>query len=77
MARVFDKARQLELPVKLHAEQLSNIGGTRLAAEFGALSVDHIEYADEMDAVALATSGSVAVCSPVLSIRFTKQRNHL
>ena len=64
MARVFDKARQLELPVKLHAEQLSNIGGTRLAADFGALSADHIEYADEMDAVALATSGSVAVLLP-------------
>ena len=64
MARVFDKARQLDLPVKLHAEQLSNIGGTRLAADFGALSADHIEYADEMDAVALATSGSVAVLLP-------------
>ena len=64
MARVFDKARQLELPVKLHAEQLSNIGGTKLAADFGALSVDHIEYADEMDAVALAKSGSVAVVLP-------------
>ena len=64
MARVFDKARQLDLPVKLHAEQLSNIGGTRLAADFGALSADHIEYADEMDAVALATSGSVAVVLP-------------
>ena len=64
MARVFDKARQLDLPVKLHAEQLSNIGGTRLAADFGALSADHIEYADEMDAVALAKSGSVAVVLP-------------
>ena len=64
IARVFDKARRLELPVKLHAEQLSNIGGTRLAADFGALSADHIEYADEMDAVALATSGSVAVVLP-------------
>ena len=64
MARVFEKARQLKLPVKLHAEQLSNIGGTRLAADFGALSADHIEYADEMDAVALATSGSVAVVLP-------------
>lgn len=64
IARLFDKARQLELPVKLHAEQLSNIGGTRLAADFGALSADHIEYADEMDAVALATSGSVAVVLP-------------
>ena len=64
IARLFDKARQLELPVKLHAEQLSNIGGTRLAADFGALSADHIEYADEMDAAALATSGSVAVLLP-------------
>ena len=64
IARLFDKARQLELPVKLHAEQLSNIGGTRLAADFSALSADHIEYADEMDAVALATSGSVAVLLP-------------
>ena len=64
IARLFDKARQLELPVKLHAEQLSNIGGTRLAADFGALSADHIEYADEMDAIALATSGSVAVLLP-------------
>ena len=64
IARLFDKARQLELPVKLHAEQLSNIGGTRLAADFGALSADHIEYADEMDAVALATSCSVAVLLP-------------
>ena len=64
IVRLFDKARQLELPVKLHAEQLSNIGGTRLAADFGALSADHIEYADQMDAVALATSGSVAVLLP-------------
>ena len=64
IARLFDKARQLELPVKLHAEQLSNIGGTRLAADFGALSADHIEYADKMDAIALATSGSVAVLLP-------------
>ena len=64
IVRLFDKARQLELPVKLHAEQLSNIGGTRLAADFGALSADHIEYADKMDAIALATSGSVAVLLP-------------
>jgi imidazolonepropionase len=64
IARVFEKARQLELPVKLHAEQLSNIGGTRLAADFGALSADHVEFANEMDAVAMATSGSVAVVLP-------------
>ena len=50
--------------MKLHAEQLSNIGGTQLAAEFGALSADHVEYADESDAMALAKSGSVAVLLP-------------
>ncbi|HCW69090.1 MAG TPA: imidazolonepropionase, partial [Thalassospira lucentensis] len=62
--RVFDVARELGIPVKLHAEQLSNIGGTKLAASFGALSVDHVEYADEEDAKAMAKSGSVAVLLP-------------
>ncbi|MCC9624490.1 imidazolonepropionase [Thalassospira sp. MA62] len=62
--RVFDAARDLGIPVKLHAEQLSNIGGTKLAAEFGALSVDHVEYATEEDAIAMAKSGSVAVLLP-------------
>ncbi|MDA3856744.1 MAG: imidazolonepropionase, partial [Roseovarius sp.] len=47
IARVFDVARDLGLPVKLHAEQLSNLGGARLAASYGALSADHIEYLDE------------------------------
>jgi len=64
ISRVFDKAATLKLPVKLHAEQLSNIGGTALAAEYGALSVDHVEYASETDAQALAVSGSVAVVLP-------------
>ena len=62
--RVFDVARDLGIPVKLHAEQLSNIGGTKLAAEYGAISVDHIEYATEEDAVAMAKAGSVAVLLP-------------
>ncbi|KZB71941.1 MULTISPECIES: imidazolonepropionase [Thalassospira] len=62
--RVFDVARELGIPVKLHAEQLSNIGGTKLAAEYGAISVDHIEYATEEDAVAMAKAGSVAVLLP-------------
>nr|WP_254869555.1 imidazolonepropionase [Thalassospira lucentensis] len=62
--RVFEAARDLGIPVKLHAEQLSNIGGTKLAASFGALSVDHVEYADEEDAKAMAKSGSVAVLLP-------------
>ena len=62
--RVFEQARALGLPVKLHAEQLSNTGGTLLAAEFGALSADHLEYADDADARALAQSGTVAVILP-------------
>jgi imidazolonepropionase len=62
--RVFDVAHELGLPVKLHAEQLSNIGGTRLAAEYGALSADHVEYATDDDARALAASGTVAVLLP-------------
>ena len=64
MRRVFDRARALGLPVKLHAEQLSNLGGARLAAEFGALSADHLEYADEADAAAMAKAGTVAVILP-------------
>lgn len=63
-ARVFGQARDLGLPVKLHAEQLSNMGGARLAARFGALSADHLEYADEGDAVAMAAAGTVAVILP-------------
>ncbi|MDF1606707.1 imidazolonepropionase [Hoeflea sp. YIM 152468] len=64
IARVFDKARALGLPVKLHAEQLSNLGGARLAAEYGALSADHLEYANAADAAAMANSGTVAVILP-------------
>ncbi|APG48893.1 imidazolonepropionase [Phaeobacter porticola] len=62
--RVFKVARELGLPVKLHAEQLSHQGGTALAAHYGALSVDHVEYATEDDAKAMAASGSVAVILP-------------
>jgi imidazolonepropionase len=64
IARVFDVARELGLPVKLHAEQLSHMGGTELAVKYGALSVDHVEYATEADAMALARSGTVAVLLP-------------
>lgn len=62
--RVFERARALGLPVKLHAEQLSNLGGARLAAEFKALSADHLEYADAGDAAAMAAAGTVAVILP-------------
>jgi len=64
VARVFDAAGALGLPVKLHAEQLSHGGGTALAARFGALSADHVEYATEADAAALAAAGTVAVLLP-------------
>ena len=64
IARIFTVAKELGLPVKLHAEQLSNIGGTQLAAKYGALSADHVEYATDADAKALATAGTVAVVLP-------------
>ncbi len=64
MARVFDVAHELGLPVKLHAEQLSHLGGTALAARYGALSADHIEHATSADAAALAAAGTVAVLLP-------------
>jgi imidazolonepropionase len=62
--RLFDVARELRLPVKMHAEQLSNIGGSLLAARYGALSCDHLEYAKAAEAQALARSGTVAVLLP-------------
>jgi len=64
IARIFTVAKELGLPMKLHAEQLSNIGGTQLAAQYGALSADHVEYATDADAKALATAGTVAVVLP-------------
>jgi len=64
VARVFNRARELSLPVKLHADQLSDLGGARLAAEFGGLSADHIEYANEDGIAAMAASGTVAVLLP-------------
>ncbi|WP_425046388.1 imidazolonepropionase [Primorskyibacter sp. S87] len=64
IARVFDVARDLGLPLKLHAEQLSNLGGTKLAASYGALSADHIEYLDEEGVVAMAAAGTTAVILP-------------
>lgn len=62
--RVFEAARALGLPVKLHAEQLSNQHGAALAAEFNALSCDHLEHLDEPGAWAMAQAGSVAVLLP-------------
>lgn len=61
---VFEKAKALGLPVKLHAEQLSNLGGAKLAASYDALSSDHLEYLDEPGAIALAQAGTAAVLLP-------------
>jgi imidazolonepropionase len=64
IARVFSSAKAHGLPVKLHADQLSNLHGAALAASFGGLSADHLEYADDDGAAAMAKSGTVAVLLP-------------
>jgi imidazolonepropionase len=61
---VFDKAKALGLPVKLHADQLSDMGGAALAARYGALSADHIEYSSEAGIAAMGHAGTVAVLLP-------------
>ncbi len=64
MERVFETAKQYGLPVKLHAEQLSNLHGAALAASFGALSADHLEYLDGDGIAAMKEAGTVAVLLP-------------
>lgn len=64
VARVFTVAREIGLPVKIHAEQLSNLGGARLAARFGGLSADHLEWLDDAGVAAMAEAGMVAVILP-------------
>lgn len=64
IGRVFDRAHSLGLPVKLHAEQLSHTGGARLAAQAGALSADHLEYATDTDAREMAATGTIATLLP-------------
>lgn len=73
--RVFEEARALGLPVKLHADQLSDLGGAALAAEFGALSADHLEYTNESGVRAMAASGTVAVMLPAAF--YTLRENRL
>jgi imidazolonepropionase len=63
--QVFAAAKALGLPVRLHTEQISNIGGSRMAAQQGALACDHLEYTREDDVVELARAGTVAVMLPV------------
>ena len=64
IGHVLKEAQALGLPVKLHTDQLSNIGGTPLAAQFKALSADHLEYASEKDVKQMAAAGTVAVLLP-------------
>jgi len=63
--RLFNAAHKLDLPVKMHAEQLTNLGGTQMATRHHALSCDHLEYATEADAAALASSNTTAVLLPI------------
>jgi imidazolonepropionase len=63
--RLFDAAQALGLPVKMHAEQLSNLGGSQMAARHHALSCDHLEFSTPQDAASLAAAGTVAVLLPV------------
>ena len=63
-ARLFDAAGRHGLPVKLHADQLSDLGGAALAARYGALSADHLEYTSDAGVAAMAASGTVAVLLP-------------
>jgi imidazolonepropionase len=62
--RVFETAKKLNIPVKLHADQLSDLGGAALAARYGALSADHLEYTNEAGVQAMAKAGTVAVLLP-------------
>jgi len=64
IARVFDAATKLGMPVKLHADQLSDLDGAALAAGYGALSADHLEYTSDAGAAAMAKAGTVAVILP-------------
>ena len=62
--KLFKAAIQYKLPIKLHAEQLTNFGGTQLAAKYRAISIEHLEYANEVDIIAMAHANSVAVILP-------------
>ena len=64
ISRIFEKASDLDLPVKLHTEQLSNLGGASLAASYDALSADHLEHLDAVGVQSMAESGTVAVLLP-------------
>ena len=73
--RLFERAKQLGLPVKLHAEQLSDLDGAALVAEYGGLSADHLEHLGEAGIRAMAVAGTVAVLLPgaFYALRETKR----
>jgi imidazolonepropionase len=73
--RVFQAARALGLPVKLHAEQLSDMGGAQLAARYGALSCDHVEHLSQAGIDAMRAAGTVAVLLP--GAYYTLRDTHL
>ena len=73
--RVFERALQLGLPVKIHAGQLTNMGGARLAARYQALSADHLEHLDDAGVVAMKNAGVVAVLLPCASY-FLRETKH-
>ncbi len=72
--RLFEAADALRLPVKMHAEQLANLGGTLMATRHHALSCDHLEFAGEAEARALASAGTVAVLLPVAFYCLAEER---
>ncbi len=72
--RVFQTARDLGLPVRLHADQLSDGDGAALAARFGALSADHLEYANDAGIAAMAAAGTVAVLLPGAFVTLNEDR---
>ena len=78
VARLFERAAVLGMPVKLHADQLSDGGGAELAASFNALSADHLEYASAEGVRALADAGTVAVLlpGPFLTLGETRAATH-
>ena len=69
MVPLFDAAQSLNIPIKLHAEQLSNRGGAELAALYGALSAGHLEYLEEIGVSAMASANMVAVLLPGAFLR--------
>lgn len=75
VARLFERATELDIPVKLHADQLSDTGSAELAASFAALSADHLEYTSETGVKAMAEAGTVAVLLPgaFLTLRETQK----